>query len=64
MKELFLLNTKTHRLHVKGYCQHTRGLNSDFKKINSEDEALAFDGRALGLCKICQKKRELGGIKK
>ena len=64
MKEVFLLNTKTHRLHIKGYCQHTKGLYTDFIQFNSEDEALAFDGRALGLCKICQKKREQGGNRK
>ena len=57
-KEMFLYNTKTHRLHIKGYCQHTNSPYTGFLQFNSEDEALAYDGRAVGMCKICQKKRE------
>ena len=26
--------------------------------LNTENEALSYDGRAVGMCKICQKKRE------
>ena len=58
MKEIFLYNEKTHRLHIKGYCRHTKGVHTDLKQFNSEDEALAFDGRAVGMCKTCQRKRE------
>lgn len=57
MKEVFLYNEKTHTLHIKGYCQHTKG-KTDYIQFNSENEALAYDGRAVGVCKICQKKRE------
>lgn len=57
-KEVFLYNEKTRRLHIKGYCQHTKGSNTGFIPFSSEDEALAYDGRAVGMCKMCQKKRE------
>ena len=58
MGEQYLYNTKTHTLHIKGYCTHTNGLCTDFLSFDSENEALAYDGRAVGLCKLCQKKRE------
>ena len=58
MKEVFVYNPKTGKLHIKGYCAHTRGNCSDYIVFNSENEALAYDGRAVGMCKICQKKRE------
>lgn len=58
MKKYFL-NTKTHRLHIYGYCKETKPLPCHVEFFDTEDEALAYDGRALGLCKICQKKREL-----
>ena len=58
MKEVFLYNTTTHRLHIKGYCPHTKGSNTGFLEFKSEDDALAYDGRAVGMCKICQRKRE------
>ena len=57
-KEAFLYNEKTHTLHIKGYCCHTKGVFTGLIPFSSEDEALAYDGRAVGMCKICQKKRE------
>ena len=58
MKELFLYNTKTCTLHIKGNCQYTKGACTEYMPFNSENEALAYDGRAVGMCKLCQKKRE------
>ena len=58
MKELFLYNTKRCTLHIKGYCQHTKGACTEYVSFNTENEALAYDGRAVRLCKLCQKKRE------
>lgn len=58
MGEQFMYNEKTHRLHIRGYCMHTRGTCTGFRSFDSEDEALAYDGRAVGMCKICQKERE------
>lgn len=58
MKEKFLYNPKTHTLHIKGYCMHTKGARSDYIPFDSEDKALAYDGRAVGMCKICLRQRE------
>ncbi len=59
MKEKFLYNPRTHTLHIKGYCTHTKGHVEDcYIPFDTENEAIAYDGRAVGMCKICQKKRE------
>lgn len=58
MGEKFLYNAKRHTLHIKGYCMHTKGKCLEYLAFDTENEALAFDGRAVGLCKLCQKKRE------
>lgn len=55
---MFLYNPKRHTLHIKGYCRHTSGLCAEYIVFDTEDKALAYDGRAVGLCKLCQKKRE------
>lgn len=57
MKKLtYIYNLDTHCLHIEGCCQHSHPVNG--KRFHTEQEALAFDGRAVGVCKICQKKRE------
>jgi len=53
----YLYNKKTGKLHIKGFCCHTKGIQSDYKLFDSESEALAYDGRAVGLCKLCEKRR-------
>ena len=53
----YLYNTKTHTIHIKGFCQHTKG-NSSYLAFATEDEVLAYDGRSVGMCKLCLKKRE------
>lgn len=58
MPEQFLYNEKKHTLHIKGYCMHSRGETTGYRPFNSENEALAYDGRAVGMCKLCQKERE------
>ncbi len=58
MEEKYLYNAKRNTLHIKGYCCHTNGLYSDYMPFANENEALAYDGRAVSMCKICQKKRE------
>ena len=63
-KGKFIYNPKTHTLHIKGLCQYTEGACTDYLKFDSEDEALKYDGRAVGVCKICQKKRETSQAKK
>lgn len=55
----FIYNPKTDCLHIEGYCCHTKkGFPFDALIFSSEDEALGHDGRALGMCKLCQRKRE------
>lgn len=53
----YIYNIGTNKLHIEGYCRHS---NAKFgvKKFNTEDEALAFDGRAVSMCKICQRKKD------
>lgn len=58
MVEIYLYNTKRNKLHIKGYCQHTKGQCADYISFNTENEAVAYDGRAVSMCKLCQKKRE------
>lgn len=58
MKEKYLYNQNTHTLHIKGYCTHSKGERTGYIVFDSEDEALAYDGRAVGMCKICLKQRE------
>ena len=61
MSKLYIYNTNTHTLHIEGCCPHALRTAAKLPNImyfNSEDEALAYDGRAVGLCKLCQKKRE------
>lgn len=54
----YFYNTKTHRLHIYGNCRESKMLPYNVKFFETENEALAFDGRAVGLCQICQKKRD------
>lgn len=56
-KEVFLYNTNTRTLHIEGYCQHA-STRMGYLIFASEDDALAYDGRAVGMCKLCMKKRE------
>ena len=58
MGEQYLYNTKRNKLHIKGYCQFTKGLCTDYISFNTENEAVAYDGRSVSMCKFCQKKRE------
>ena len=63
----YIYNKNTHTLHITGYCMHAKKKPADEHLIyfDTEDEALAYDGRAVGNCKLCQKKREsLERIKK
>jgi hypothetical protein len=59
MKDMFLYNPKRCTLHINGYCMHTKNGYPDYYiPFNTENEAIAYDGRAVGICKLCQKKRE------
>ena len=49
-------NQKTHTLHIYGYCYNSK--NPECLVFKTEDDVLAFDGRAVSMCKICQKRRD------
>lgn len=54
----YLFNPNTHTVHIKGFCYHTKGLCPSYIAFNAEIEPSAYDGRAVGMCKLCQKERE------
>ena len=56
MEKMYFYNSKTHRLHILGYCRESNKKPYDVRCFDTYDEALAYDGRAVGLCKLCQKK--------
>lgn len=54
----YIYNPRTKTLHIEGYCHITAGGYGGYLIFGSEAEALAYDGRAVGMCKICEKKRD------
>ena len=61
MKKPYIYNLKTHTLHIQGFCPHTfEGMNdgNGYKCFETEDAAVAFDGRTVSMCKRCLKKRD------
>ena len=56
MDKKFFYNNRTHRLHISGYCRESKRLPFDTIFFDTYDEALAYDARAVGMCKLCQKK--------
>ena len=55
---VFLYNSKTKNLHIKDYCRFTKGIKTDYIEFASEKDVLAYDGRAVSLCKLCERKRD------
>ncbi len=60
MEKKYIYNTKTHTLHIIGYCYHSKSCGDDSKYVTfaTEDEAIAHEGRSLRMCKLCSKKRD------
>ena len=54
----FIYNTKTGKLHIEGFCKYANSNLYNNKIFNTEEEALGFDGRCLGMCKLCENKRK------
>ena len=54
----YIYNKDTGKLHIKGYCSHLKYELVHYKEFDTEAEALALDGRAVSLCKDCEKERE------
>lgn len=57
MEKKYFYNMKTHRLHIRGCCRESKALPFNTKLFDTYDEALAFDGRAVGLCKTARGKK-------
>lgn len=64
MEKKYFYNEKTHRLHIYGYCKVSRILPDHTRFFDTYDEALAYDGRSVGMCEDCKKAENRGGIKK
>lgn len=56
MKKLYSYNQGTHILHITNCCANSSGV--DYIQFDTEDEAVKYAGRELGMCKICMQKRE------
>lgn len=56
MKMLYRYNEGNHTLHILNGC--TNSNNPDYLGFDSEDEAIKYAGRALGVCKVCMDKRD------
>lgn len=56
MDKKYFYNEKTHKLHIMGFCHHSKNLPYSTRFFDTYDEALAHDGRTVGLCKLCQNK--------
>ena len=56
MERKYFYNLNTHRLHIFGYCRESNSVPFNTKYFATYDDALAYDGRAVGLCKNCQRK--------
>ena len=54
----YLYKSNTGKLHIKDFCTHTKGRQTNYLVFKSEDDAIAYDGRAVSMCKLCQRKKE------
>lgn len=52
----YFYNEDTHRLHIDSYCKVSKSYPCRVRFFDTYDEALAYDGRAVSLCKNCAKK--------
>ena len=48
----YLLNTKTGILHLNGCCHYVKNLDG-ILQFDTEEEANAFDKKAIRMCKTC-----------
>lgn len=55
----YVLNPKTGKLHIAGYCPHSKSTANGYLLFDTEDEARSYGSPcAVGMCKICLKKRD------
>lgn len=57
MSRKYIYNPKTNCLHIEGCCCHAKPM-PEYIVFNNENEAVEYDGRAVKVCKICQKNRD------
>jgi len=53
---LYWYNKKTHTLHIQGSCPNSK--SPDYIGFDTEEEAVKYGGRALGMCMTCAAKRD------
>ena len=54
----FIINEKTNIMHIYGCCQQTKPRSVPIRLFDTPQEAEAYAGRPLVLCKLCQKSAE------
>lgn len=54
----FILNSKTPTMHVFGLCRQTKPRPVPIRLFDSPEELIAYAGRPLRLCALCQKELE------
>ena len=52
----FVINNKTHTMHVYGGCQQTKVRNIPIRLFDTPEELEVYAGRKLRLCENCRKK--------
>ena len=57
----FVINAKTHIMHIHGFCQQTKPRSVPIRLFDSQEELIAYAGRPLTLCRVC--KMELESLK-
>lgn len=53
----FVINSKTHIMHIHGFCQQTKPRRVPIRLFDTHQELEAYAGRKLTLCKACAKAR-------
>ncbi len=54
----YIYNEKTGTLHINGFCMHAKSGKTAYKIFKTYNDALAYDGNSVRMCKICEKKKE------
>ena len=57
-KRYFVINQRSNVLHIYGCCRQTKPRSVPIRLFDTPQEAEAYAGRPLVLCKLCQKNAE------
>lgn len=55
---MYFFNEVTEKLHIEGYCRHSKIKPHKMKEFRTEQEAYEYAGIHIHMCKLCQKKKE------